>query len=283
MPVPPKVFTYELEGLSYTVTVYEEGGEYFADINVTEGAMDVNAIYFGDDDYSGDSEMLNGPLNMNGATNEAGVQWDHAEEISRPGLGRDGTDKETYVTEGDTLTLELDIDSIDEIDVFGIRATSTTTPEGSIKAISEDPEDPVDDPFLDKVGFGYVIGDNGLIEDGLYITEEELPEGVDPTFENYLAAFEENSYGDYDRLESVIFYELDAEGVPQELFRIEAPEGGFEDAEDVMAAYDEALEDAEIDASDESLSLIAALSLEETEEDEEDEIDDEGVDDVEFI
>ena len=43
------------------------------------------------------------------------------------------------MTSGDTLTVSLDIDSLDEIDVFRIRATSTSTDAGSIKAVSDDP------------------------------------------------------------------------------------------------------------------------------------------------
>ncbi|WP_417699146.1 hypothetical protein [Pseudophaeobacter sp.] len=43
------------------------------------------------------------------------------------------------MTSGDTLTVSLDIDSLDEIDVFRIRATSTSTAAGSIKAVSEPP------------------------------------------------------------------------------------------------------------------------------------------------
>ncbi len=68
VPDYAKIFTYEVEGLSYTVSLYEENGQILADIAVTEGSMDVNAVYFGDDDFSGKSESLAGPLNMNGAS-----------------------------------------------------------------------------------------------------------------------------------------------------------------------------------------------------------------------
>ena len=55
------------------------------------------------------------------------------------------------MTSGDTLTVSLDIDSLDEIDVFRIRATSTSTDAGSIKAVSDDPaapEEPQTEPEL---------------------------------------------------------------------------------------------------------------------------------------
>ncbi len=151
-----KVFEYQENGLSYTVTIYEQDGQFFADVAVSEGAMDVNAVYFGDDDLSGSSASLKGPLNMNGAGSEYDgepVQWDAAIKLSDPGLGKAGTDKATYVGEGDTLTVPLSITSRDDIDFFGIRATSTTTDAGSIKAVSGDPQTPEDleDPTHDKV------------------------------------------------------------------------------------------------------------------------------------
>ena len=105
MTTHSKVFSYEVDGLSYTVTIYEVDGEFRADIQVLEGAMDVNAIYFGDANQSGASASLGGPLNMNGAQLDGEkVQWDDAVRLSDPGLGPEGTDKEAYLSAGDTLT-----------------------------------------------------------------------------------------------------------------------------------------------------------------------------------
>ncbi|MDU8914213.1 hypothetical protein [Aestuariicoccus sp. MJ-SS9] len=267
----PKTFTYETEGLSYTVVIYEDPetpGSFLADITVDEGAMDVNAVYFGDDDFSGDSASLGGPLNMNGARLDGEkVQWDSADELSSPGLGPEGTDKETYLSTGDTLTISLDIDSLDEVDVFGIRATSTSTPEGSIKGVSDEPED---DVTFDKVGFGVEFNENGVIENGVYVREEDLPEGEEGTFENYVNYYD-STYGNNEvynitQVESVIFYEITIDGggneIPQELFRIDAPEGGFTDAEDMIAAYDEAISNGALDEVNVGSELMAALSYE---------------------
>ncbi|MFW8595468.1 hypothetical protein [Cribrihabitans neustonicus] len=281
MPVSSKVFTYEAEGLSYTVTVYEEAGQFFADIAVTEGAMDVNAIYLGDDDFSGPSESLRGPLNMNGARlGGEDVQWDSAVELSRPGLGREGADKETYVETGDTLTVSLDIGSLDVVDVFGIRATSTTTDAGSIKAVSSNPEEPEDpeepeepqDPTYEKVFFGEVFSETGDPLGGAFILDEEpdpnpysipaLPEGTEPTFENFLSYYLSDEVGgDVEALEGIVFYGSAADGTLEEQFRISAPEGGFQDAEELLAAYDTAVSggsDADAYAAED---LMAALSL----------------------
>jgi len=275
-----KIFTYQDKGLAYTVTVYEDPanpGTFLADITVTEGAMDVNAVYFADDDMEGASASLSGPLNMNGANLDGErVQWDDAVKLSDPGLGTDGTAKDTYLTAGDTLTLELDIDSLDDIDIFGIRATSTTTPGGSIKAITDDPMQPEDDPIFDKVGFGYALDDSGVIQNGIYIREEDLPDGQDGTFENYLSYFDSITSGDPENditnVESIVFYEItegtdaggNPVGIPQEMFRIDAPPGGFADADAVLDAYDAALDSGVLDgatADDEALQLMAALSL----------------------
>lgn len=271
--MPSKVFSYVEDGLSYSVTVYEgvdENGapKFYADITVDEGAMDVNAIYFGDDEFSGDDAGLKGPLNMNGGGSQLdgeAVQWDSAEKLSDPGLGREGTDKETYLAEGNTLTVELDIASLDEIDVFGVRATSTTTGAGSIKGVSGDPEEPVDpeEPTYDKVFF-----DSSIEHGDVYIGTEPnesntpvLPEDQEPTFEDYLSYYETVLNGDVATLEGVAFYEIDDEGNPQELFRIEAPEGGFENSDELLDAYDAALEEMEGAEAFEGADLIAALSL----------------------
>ncbi|NSY38943.1 hypothetical protein [Leisingera sp. ANG59] len=271
-----KIFTYAVDGLAYTVTVYEENGEFFADITVEEGAMDVNAIYFGDDDFSGSSESLNGPLNMNGASLDGEkVQWDEATELSRPGLGPAGEDKETYLQTGDTMTVSLDIESLDEIGIFGIRATSTTTDAGSIKAVSDDPEAPEEpedpeEPTYEKVFFGEVFSDSGDPLGGTFILDEEpdpnpysipaLPEGTEPTFDNYLSHFlSEDIGGDLAAVQSVVFYSTGEDGAQEELFRIDAPQGGFQSADELLAAYDDVL-DGTGDLS--CMDLMASLSLE---------------------
>lgn len=294
-----KVFEYQENGLSYTVTIYEQDGKFFADVLVNEGAMDVNAVYFGDDDLSGSSASLKGPLNMNGAGSEYDgepVQWDEAIKLSDPGLGKAGTDKATYVGEGETLTIPLSITSLDDIDFFGIRATSTTTDSGSIKAVSGDPMEPEDpeDPTHDKVFFDYGNDGSGADEGGYFILSAEpesnpfdvpaLPEGTEPTFENYVSYFEEID-GEIDRVEKVTFYETDEEGNLQESFSIDAPVGGFADADALIDAYDAAIaerteaepvsdaaepapeEDADL-AGSEGLDLIAALTTEIVPEDE---------------
>lgn len=77
------------------------------------------------------------------------VQWDQAVELSRPGLGRAGQNKPTFLNEGDSLEVPLNISSLDDVAFFGIRATSVNGG-GFIKGVSgnpttEEPEDAIDD------------------------------------------------------------------------------------------------------------------------------------------
>ena len=140
-----KTFSHEEGGLSYVVTVSEQNGEVFAEVKVVKGSMDVNAIYVADDDFSGKSVNLPGPLNMSGGGSRyegQSIQWDSAIKLSSPGLGRGGKDKETFLTEGDVLKVKLDATRLDQVDFIGIRATSTSTSgknHGSIKAVLGEP------------------------------------------------------------------------------------------------------------------------------------------------
>lgn len=269
-----KSFSYQESGLSYTVSFREVEGQFFADITVDEGFMDVNAVYLGDSDASGPSESLKGPLNMNGGGAQfqgEKVQWDQAVELSKPGLKGQGSDKETFVEAGETFTVDLPITSLDEIDFFGIRATSTSTPEGSIKAVSghpktpdepehpeepeepkepkepKEPEEPGDDATYDKVFFaittapsnGYFISANGDPEDTIV-----LPEDAEGTFEDYVNAFFDsgaagNAKGE---ISEVVFYRIDdGDIIELESPRLESPEGGFETPEDFIEAYNDAI------------------------------------------
>lgn len=279
-----KVFEFQTEGLSYTVTVsLGEDGNYYASITMIEGSADINAVYWGDDTIDGASAKLPGPLNMNGAGSiyeGEPVQWDDALKLSDPGLGILGAEKETYLQAGDTLQFQLPIDSLDEIDFFGIRATSTSTPEGSIKAVSgdpetpEDPDDPEEPPF-DKVFFDYGTDEDGVPLGGYFILSEEpeenpfdvpaLPEGTEPTFANYVSYFEEIG-GDIGSIYSVAFFETDENGDPVETFRFDAPEGGFADADAVIAAYEDAIATmAEEDAGEELMAFLSTGTLPEDE------------------
>lgn len=270
-----RIFTYQTEGLSYSVTVSQgQDGKFYADITVIEGSADVNAVYWGDEDASGPSASLPGPLNMNGGGASylgEDVQWDGALALSRPGLGKAGTGKETFLQAGDTLRVELPIDNLEDVDFFGIRATSTSTPGGSIKAVSGDPETPddpddPDDPCglqFEKVFFGSGSDGEGGPLGGHYILASEpegnpynvaaLPEGTEPNFANFVSYFEQIG-GDIGSISTVVFFGTDENGALVETHRIDAPEGGFADAQALIDAYDAMI--ATADAQDAGEGLL---------------------------
>ncbi len=257
-----KIFTYEENGLSYTVTVYEQDDQIFADVTVGSGFMNVNAIYTADDDFSGPSAGLGGPLNMNGAGSRfegERIQWDDAIAVSQPGLGHQDPDNPTFLEAGDTLTIELNADSIDDIDFVGIRATSTSTDGGSIKAVSGNPEIEEDNGDDDNGDDDNGDDDNGDQEDATYskvffvfdadaeiiggfpYTSEDLPEDAEGTFADYLALFEDTDFADLDDINAVIFYT--GEDL-EEAFTLQGP---FEDTDALLAAYDEAIQSADVE------------------------------------
>ncbi|MFN3953088.1 MAG: hypothetical protein ACK4LQ_01455 [Pararhodobacter sp.] len=221
-----KVFEYEENGLSYTVTLTQSpDGTVSAMITVNSGHMDVNAFYWGDSDHSGPSASLGGPLNMNGGGSRfegERVQWDGAQPLSRPGLGREGANKETYLTEGQSLgPITLDgVSSLDEIDFFGVRATSTSTPGGSIKGVSvpEEPEEPdhPEDPVCetpDKVFFVFSYNADGAPDNGIFILRDQLDEDAEGTLDDYLDAML-RLYPDAagETLEEIITYDIAEDG-----------------------------------------------------------------------
>ncbi len=188
-----------------------------ADITITEGFADINALYWGDDDMSGKSASLGGSLNMNGAGSTLDgekVQWDDARMLSKPGLGPAGTDKATFLQAGDTLSVQLDATSLDDIDFFGIRATSTSTPEGSIKGVSEaEIEEECDRPDVGSfpelaanvTGITFAIdqdGDAGTFENYIYVAKEDVTDPGDTLeFDDYFG---------------VLLTRMDEQGIPCE-------------------------------------------------------------------
>jgi hypothetical protein len=279
-----RVSTYTENGLRYEIRVFEENGSIFAEITVIEGHMDVNAVYFGDSDYSGDSVSLGGPLNMNGGGSRLDgqpVQWDGATEVSRPGLGRDGFNKPSYLTEGETLRVELDVDSLDDVDIIGVRATSTSTPEGSIKGVSrveehddDDDDDDDDEPTYDKLFFVVGTGENeyGVFESGVSIFLEDngsespndafLPEGSEGTLEEYIARFNElagsrERWPESDDIQIIRIYQVGEDGQLTEVGTLDPsvlntnplPEVDVEDEDMVAEAEDDEGDEDEMAAA----------------------------------
>lgn len=159
-PIDTKTFCFNLgteeDPLRFDVVLFEEDGQVYAKIIVHDGYADFNALFFGDD-TQGNSTFAgftgrDSSLNLNGAQgsllNGLPVEWDGAVKLSSAGLGTLGADKLTFLGAGDYQIFKLDgITSLDQIDFLGVRATSTSTPDGSIKAIGDchHHEDPPED------------------------------------------------------------------------------------------------------------------------------------------
>lgn len=291
-----RLFSFSEDGLSYTVRVFEnEDGSVSAEITVDEGSMDVNAVYFSSEDYDGPSENLGGPLNMNGGGSQfegGSVSWEGATEVSRPGLGREGEDKPSFLSEGESITVDLDAASLDEVDLIGIRATSVNGGD-SIKGVSGNPEEPdepdqPDDPdepdaTYPKVFFASSLNDNDAPNVGLAILgpDEEPQDGVnqlDPdaegTFADYVAFLEDSGFPEIEDIETIVFYE--GADPPEEAFRIDAPEGGFEDTDAILAAYEDAT--SELNSEDfENLFIAMGIDEDQVPEDDDSEGEEEEV------
>lgn len=278
--MPVKVFEFNEGDLSYTVTLtQEDGGPIMATITVNSGHMDVNAIYFADDNHSGQSTNLGGPLNMNGAGSQyegERIQWDDALELSRPGLGTEGTSKETYLSaesgNNELGPFYLSDLNLDDIEYIGIRATSTSTPEGSIKGVStgDTPDDPFDPDCelpegTNKVFFA--LPTDEYPENGIYIRESDLnlEPGQQATLQDYydtliteLSSYNVN-FEDY--LSEIVAYnvEFDENGqeVITELARFEVGEQIDSDTPLPVICVDEH-DDMPMDDDDESQEQLVA-------------------------
>jgi hypothetical protein len=131
-------------GLRFTVT-YD--GSQFA-ITVHEGHMDLNALWFANDDGTGANIKLtkaDASLNMNGSTlvwdegsaDSEKISWDLYQKTSSTGVTNDGF----YLTAGQTMSFDASAETYDWLNsqesienvILGIRATSTSTEGGSIK------------------------------------------------------------------------------------------------------------------------------------------------------
>lgn len=105
----------------------------------------------------------------------------------------------------------------------------------------------------DELGGLAVLGPNETPQQGV----SQLPSEADGTFEEYVAFLEDSGFLNVQDVNSIIFYD-DAETF-NEVLRIEAPEGGFEDAEAMIAAFNDAA--GELESFDMS-SLFIGMDME---------------------
>jgi hypothetical protein len=152
-------FGAEGSGFYFTIEFDQEAGTF--KVTSHEGSFDLNALWFSDGDTTvdGDTKLSkqDNSLNMNGSTtvwDEDGnatsekVVWDDYAKVSSPGLGSEGEDKKSFISDEDaeptTFTLaELGMTGFDPVGMtLGVRATSVSGWEGgdSIKFADSTPE-----------------------------------------------------------------------------------------------------------------------------------------------
>lgn len=144
-------------GLHFTI-VFDTDTNKFT-VTSHEGSFDLNALSWGDDVDDGAEPVLSkadNSLNMNGANTvwdddgnatSEDIDWDGYQKLSKPGLGTEGEDKSSFISEGEELCIDAGADFLaflsglgeGEDFTLGVRATSVNG-DGSIKFADTDPE-----------------------------------------------------------------------------------------------------------------------------------------------
>ena len=140
-------------GLQFTI-LYDDATSEFT-VTSLLGSFDLNALWFSDGNTTSDGYVLvksDNNLNMNGAntvwddgTSSAQlIVWDDYSKLSSPGLGSEGTNKISFINDGETQTFTLSdfgLTTFDptNFDTLGVRATSVNG-NGSIKWADLTPE-----------------------------------------------------------------------------------------------------------------------------------------------
>jgi hypothetical protein len=149
-------FGSEGSGLHFTIVYDDVSGQF--SVNSLEGSFDLNALWFsnGDSTVDGSTTLVksDSSLNMNGsntvwddegnATSEK-ITWDSYLKLSSTGLGSEGEDKCTFISEGESKTFDAPYGFDPEGITLGVRATSVNGGDG-IKWVDKDPTYTPDEP-----------------------------------------------------------------------------------------------------------------------------------------
>lgn len=190
-----KIFTIKYDGLELLVKATDVGGgELKIEILCVEGFANINAFYWSDGDDNAEFDgLVAGPdatlgkkdasLNMNGTD----VDWDGGIKLSDSGLGK--TPPKTYLTKGESYCFTISA-SLADLDTIGIRATSTSTAEGSIKGVAQEDDDDDDNHFPDfandisHVDFYFDL--DGNVDNGAeFIVRVNTTKAVDDDLDNW--------------------------------------------------------------------------------------------------
>ncbi len=144
-----KTFSYVYNGLTLEIVATDLGivdGKASTSFSIKSlvGSADINALYWNDGDSIDDTAGPTGMFGFTGAGSEnslnmngSGEVWDGGIKLSNTGIGPQGNAKPTYLQQGETYpTFNVAIDW-NTLDTLGVRATSTTSPGGSIKGVDD--------------------------------------------------------------------------------------------------------------------------------------------------
>ena len=147
----------DASGLCFTIDAVSDGaGNTTFTVHVITGSLNFNALYWSDGDSTKESSLINftgakseNSLSMNGSNvvwNDDGTSttakevYDGGIKLSDAGLGH-GT--ATYLTaDGTDYTFTVANLDLSQFSTLGVRATSTSTAEGSIKWVDDEPYEP---------------------------------------------------------------------------------------------------------------------------------------------
>lgn len=133
------------DGLVIQVTAEQVGADVEFTVEVLEGSAHVNALYWADGDETGGESSYSGFSNTDGTLvrsehsvnmNGTGVVWDGGNLISLPGL----RGEEPLGAGDDPLSFTVAGVTIADFATLGVRATSTSTEDGSIKWFAQGEE-----------------------------------------------------------------------------------------------------------------------------------------------
>jgi len=142
-----KIFTINQSGFSLSIEVIDLGdGTSQCNITSLLGEGDLNAIWWSDNDAQIEGSVTlsksDSSLNMNGTQ----VVWDGYEWLSSTGLGKLGESKDTFLSQGETLSFAVDVDWAD-VTILGVRATSVNGSD-SIKGVDTGADQIIDAPTV---------------------------------------------------------------------------------------------------------------------------------------
>jgi VCBS repeat-containing protein len=162
-------FSTEVNGSKFELKIIVDTKTGKLTIESIAGSGDINALWL---DYEGGDNQTTlarsqQSLNMNGT----GIAWDDVAVLSNAGLGKEGTNKSTYLTEGKALEFDLASLSFDGIVdwqavTFGVRATSVNGG-GSVKLVDSSADLLNASPVFSLPDAVSVVEDDEIIESSL--------------------------------------------------------------------------------------------------------------------